>query len=238
MRPRRVDAGATRGLDGRRNDLGVLIAEQAVLAGVRVQAADGDAGAGQEKRQRAMRQFDDRTDARTAHARDGFGQRHVGADMGHGDILGGEHRGKFANAAKPRDQFRVADEMRVARPGRFLVHRHRDDSRNATGQCVPRRRFDVAPRCRASLGVESARCQIGRVEALEINDVQASRSRLGEMRDNVRANIEAEQVRAGFENGRIPVDHHGIVEQPLREASQDDFRSDARRVAHRDRHAG
>ena len=35
---------ATRGGDGRRDVVGVLGAEQAVLAGVRVEAADGDAG--------------------------------------------------------------------------------------------------------------------------------------------------------------------------------------------------
>ena len=71
--------------------LRVLVAEQAVLAGVRVQPAHRDARPVDEGAQRGVGQGDHVADPFDGHALDGLAQRDVRADMGDRQLAGGQH---------------------------------------------------------------------------------------------------------------------------------------------------
>ena len=80
-----VDARGARLLDGRGDPLDVLGAEQPVLAGVRVEPADGDARRVEEPPQRRIRELDHVEHAARLHALDRLAQRAVRADVGDGE---------------------------------------------------------------------------------------------------------------------------------------------------------
>ncbi len=131
-------------------------AEQAVLAGVRVEAAHGYAGCIEETCQRLVGQCDHVEDTVDTHSLDRLPERAMRADVGHGEGAVRQHHRDALGPAQLRDQLGVPDEARVGQLRRFLVHRHRDDARDAAVERVDRRAFDVRPRRGARLHAELA----------------------------------------------------------------------------------
>ena len=74
MRTGRVDTGGTTRFDRRHDLLGVFRPEQAVLAGVRVDAANGDARLIEEAMQRLVGQLDDLDHTLRGHPANRLGQ--------------------------------------------------------------------------------------------------------------------------------------------------------------------
>ena len=139
----------------RRGDLlDVLRAEQAVLAGVRVESAHGDARPGEEAAQRRVGQLDHVEHARGRDPLDRLAQRAVRADVGDGDRSatverGGEHHRHLACTAALGDQLGVADEAGIGQLRGLLVHRHRHHAGDTPGEGVVGGAQDVVARRRA-----------------------------------------------------------------------------------------
>ena len=89
-----VDALAPRGLDGRQDDAGFLVAEQPAFAGVRIQARHRHARRGHAQRAPALvRQPDGRHLRVEIGALDGLAQRTVDGHEHGGDDVVGQHHG-------------------------------------------------------------------------------------------------------------------------------------------------
>ena len=91
-----------RRLDRRHDLLGILGSEQAVLAGVRVDPAHRDPRRFDEAVQRLVGQLDHLRDPRRRDPTDRLLQRHVGADVGDGEVTGRQHHRVALNATRAR----------------------------------------------------------------------------------------------------------------------------------------
>ena len=133
--------------------LGVLVAEQPVLAGVRVEPADRDPRDVEEPTQRRVRQLDHVENTLRSDPVDRLAERTVRAHVRDGEVAAREHHRHLRRAAQRRDELGVADEAGIAELRRLLVHRHRDDARHLPVEGIDGGPLDVvACRCATRAG--------------------------------------------------------------------------------------
>ena len=126
MRTAALDSLGAGRLDGGNDELLVFLAEQPVLARMRVQTADGDAGLVEpEQPHRLAAQLDGAHDAIGAQIA-GLAQRHVRAHVNGGEPLAGQQHARLGGAAELRDVFGVPGERAARKRDRLLVQRRRD----------------------------------------------------------------------------------------------------------------
>ena len=226
-------------LDRRRDLLDVLAAEQAVLAGVRVEPADGDPRRVEEPAQRRVGQLDHVEHPAGLHPLDRLAQRAVRADVGDGERAavgeaGREHHRHPLHPAQLGDHLGVADERRVGELRRLLVHRHRDDPGDRGRRARPRwpaRRSRARPR--PARRVEHARAR-GRRRSSRPASTTREGAAVGGPRRRRRATTSRSTSRPSSsapwrEDRRVAVDDHVVAEPAGGEAAQHDLRADAGR---------
>ena len=236
---------AARASRDRRGDaLDVLAAEEAVLAGVRVEAADGDARRLEEASQRRVRELDHVEHPARLHPFDRLAQRAVRADVRDGERAavgegGREHHRHPLHPAQLGDHLGVTDERRVGELRRLLVHRHRHDPGDAAGEGVLRGLHDVLTRRRAG---RARRARPGAWSAAASTPASTTasapcrRAATASRPTTSSVDVEAEQLGAVGEDRRVAVHDHVVAESAGGEVAQHDLGADAGRIAHRDRH--
>ena len=138
----------------------LLAPEQPVLAGVRIQAGDGDARrAHAEPRQLARRQRDRRLERWLRQRARHVGQRDVNRRQHDAQRVGVEHHRDVRRAGQMREQIGVAAPRQAGQPERFLVDRRRRDRVDvaAAARRRPRARSRRTPRGRPRRSARPAR---------------------------------------------------------------------------------
>ena len=222
--------------DRRSDVLGILGAEEAVLARVGVEAAHGDPGGFEVSGEGFVGQPDHVEHAVVAHPIDRLTQRAVRADVGDRERAVRQHHRDARRPAQLRDQLGVPDELRIGELRGFLVHRHRDDPGHAPLERIDRRSLDVGARRGAGFRAELARTMLLRSQHPQIDDIEPTGLRVGRHVDRMDRECGAEQRLTGLQDLGVAVHDHGVAECTRRGGTQDDLGPDPRGVAHRDRH--
>ena len=116
------------------DDFGVLPAEEVVLAGVRVEAADADARRAAEHEAHGFGAELDGADDAAAVEVAGLLERDVRGDVDGGELLAGEQHARFGGAAEFGDVFGVAGEVPAGEGDGFLVERRGDHGVGFAGE--------------------------------------------------------------------------------------------------------
>ena len=115
-------------LHGRHDLVGFLVAEEALLAGVRVEPGHGDARAVDAQRQAGrLGQVDHLADARAGHPADGLFQRDMGGDVHHAQRATGQQHGHLFGPGALGQQFGVPGIMETGQVHGLFVQRGGDD---------------------------------------------------------------------------------------------------------------
>ena len=210
MRSGSIESRPPRRLDGGRDDLAVLDADQSILAGVRVQTADRDSWRVAQARKGFVGESGDGEDAFRRHKADRVPNRHVGAHMTHGHFGCGQHHGEVPRAAEFGDELRVTDEAGGRDAGRLLVDGQGDHAGHFARQGGPCGRLDIVACRLAGLRVERSRGQIPCGQPGKVDDVQARWLRGGRSIDAVQGHAQIEEAGACLEDGRIAVDEDAV----------------------------
>ncbi len=145
---RRVRSGASDAARAGRLDCGqdaalVFIAEKAVLAGVRIEAADGDARTlVAEKPHRFIAEFDGAQDTFDRGVTC-LAKRDVGGDVDRGELLAAKQHAAFAGAAEFGDVLGMAGEGAAGQGDGFLIERRGNHGGRFAAQAHPGRRPNV-----------------------------------------------------------------------------------------------
>ena len=121
-----IDAERASFCDGGSDDFGVLPAEEAVLAGMRIEAANGDARrAAAHPVQRVVAELDGANDARAVEMA-GLLERNMRADVNGCQLLRVEQHARLRRAGKLGNVFGVAGEGAAGERDGLLVERRGD----------------------------------------------------------------------------------------------------------------
>jgi hypothetical protein len=244
-RPARIDPFGARRLHRRRDDEQLLVAEQAALAGVRIEPGDGDARLARREPARCGGGDPDRLEDRVEGDRlDRLAQRGVDRDQHGAQLVVGQHhahrRRRRAGAGRERLQhLGVAGVADAGGSERFLVDRRRDQRRGRAGSDDGDRLLDAARRGRAGARVDAAERRLDQVgrEAVGLQHRNAS----GRQRRRVVGRVDpCHRKQAAGEGGgaahhRDVADDEGAARVGRAEPGGDDLRTDAAGVAHRQR---
>ena len=118
----------------------------------------------------------------------------------------------------------------------LLVHRHRDEPRDASLERVDRRSLDVGARRGPGFGAELAGSVLARSQHAEVDDVEVSGHEVARHLDRSDGHRGAQEPLPGEEDARIAVHDDAIVETARGRRAQHDLGPDAGGVAHRDGH--
>ena len=242
-RARDVPALGAQLLDGRLDQLGLLGAEQAVLAGVRIQARDGDVRLVPDDVARGLaRQPRGGHDALGGDQLDGAPERDVRRDVHHAQPVRGQHHRHVlvGHACEARQQLGMADADPARFAERLLVERRGDDRADLVVERQLRRALEVLVGGLARLPgtpgpPELLDVDVGQVEQVDRAGVVAG---LGRRRSTERTSSGPPMMRTAasmarrspITSGRDVVVHVGVGQR-----LGDDLGPDAARIAHGDR---
>ncbi|MDF2599832.1 MAG: hypothetical protein K0Q54_2655 [Methylobacterium brachiatum] len=237
--PAHVPALGAAGLDRRRDLLGLLaMAEQAVLAGMRVDGTDADlrlSNAG--LHQHRMPAGDDALDEAGLDPRDRVDQADMGRDVNHPELRGDQHHRHFRRPGEVRQHLGVAGKLVAGRVQRLLRQgRGADALRLSRLHDLHGRRDAAIGGLAGDRGQLPERQVLGdafQVDALDRIRAEGRRARVGERIDPDRGPDDA---------ARLPqapgiADHQRLadrVDLRVRQRLHDDLWPDASGIAHGD----
>ena len=227
------------GSNGRGDDELFLVAEEAALAGMRVQPRHRNARLTQPPRgRRPVGDAQRLQHGVESHGLDGPAQRQVDGDQHDAQLIVGQHHahgrwlGPHAGCSGQGLQHLGVPRIEHAGCSQgFLVDRRGDDGAAGAGQHQRHRMFDAARRRGAVAGVDRAlrqRRQAAR-EAPRLHQRQAARWHLGQVVGRVDHRRHGSPCAA--QHAGVP-DHHGVAQLTERKGAGDDLRADAGGVAH------
>ena len=189
--------------------------------------------------QEAIRDADDRLHALAIKRIEELTQRNVGRDMNDLQLVGVEHHGVIAAFSQRRQQLGMT---RIIVPGqmkRFFIQRCGRDGVYVAFHRQRRRPLHAAVGQIARLGLHFTRLQRVRLGQRLVDDMNHawSKSRLRDLGDRAKGDAFRQPfVLQTFQGFQTP-DHHQrrAVELVFTKRFDNNFRTDARRVAHRNR---
>ena len=244
-RAARGDAfGARRG-NCRRDDRDLLVAEQAALAGVRIEPGDRDArrglAPGRSSTLHDAQRFEHRIEGDEI---DRAAQRDVDRHAHRLQLVGGQQHAHRGRARQGLQHLGVAGEIDAGRGKCLLVDRRGDDRRHVARHRGLRRSADAGRRRRAGACIDLAERRSkqigGQAARLQHRDATArAGERLGRMRDQ-RDRQQAAGERRGPPHDAEIAEHEGacgyVIDIACRGSAKDlgdDFGADAAGIAHR-----
>ena len=243
----RVDALGARRSDRRRDEAKLLVAEQAALAGMRIEPSHCNArrglapgcGTAVGNAQRLQHGVE------IEHL-DGPPQRHMDGDQHHPQFVIGQHHAHRRAAGRGLQHLGMAWEVHARRGQRLLVDRRGDDRRDLAAQGQRRGSLDAQRGCSAGVRLHPAHRQIDQVgpaDALQARRLP-HRDAIGRCKHGVSGGVEADHrqqqaaVRRSATHHRHVADHQRCAGGAGSDGTGDGLGADAAGVAHRQRQQG
>ena len=165
-----------RRFDGGDDLLLLLVAEEPVLPGVRIEPAHGDLRPRHaEKRHRLLGEPDDAPHAVARHQVGDAAERDVRRDVDHAELLAHQQHGEVGRRRQLGEDLRVPGVCDAGRGERFLVHRGGHDAVDLARLAQSDRRLDIGIGGAPRLGAHRAAGQAGGVHVGQVEAFERSR---------------------------------------------------------------
>ncbi len=238
-----VEPGPPRVLDGRDDPGLLLVAEEAVLARVRIEPAHRNTGPrAAQAGHGLLGQVDDAADALAGDQVRHAAQRHVGGDVDDPQLLAHQEHREILRVGEPGQDLGVPGVLHARGGERFLVDRRGDDAVDRAGLTEPHAGLDVGVGGAAGLGADrglrqGGRIHVGQVEALDCARLEAA---CVDGFDRVQPKRRPEQRQGRLHDRPVADDHRLARRRDLGPPQRlgDDLRADPGGVAHGDAEHG